>query len=89
LKAIAFDLDITKLLTVRFGESSFKKVDEFWTDFTPQGGEKTTIFLPNIVKHTVKNEQLVLAIQENYRDAKEAADAYDKKMYELRNQFEK
>jgi hypothetical protein len=89
MRAIAFDLGVDKLLTIRYGESQFKTINGFWTDFTPLGGEKTTIFKSNIVKWSEKNDQLVQAIKENYAEAKRVAGEFDKKMFQLRNQFEK
>jgi hypothetical protein len=89
MRAIHFTLDVTKLLEVRFGESSFKPIDEYWTDFKPDNGEKTTTFIPNIVKDTPTNREIVVALELNYAEQKAANDAFEKRMYELRNQFEK
>jgi hypothetical protein len=89
MKAIEFQLNTLKLLDVRFGESSFKPKDEFWTDFTPVNGEKTTTFLPNIVRDSPKNREVVTALGIHYADQKRMNDEFDKKMYQLRNQLEK
>lgn len=89
MRAIEFQLNSSKVIEVRFGESSFKKIDEFWTDFKPDGSEKTTTFIPNIVKDTPANREIVEAIRRNYAEVKEFTDAKEKQMYALRNQFEK
>ena len=89
MKAIEFQLGASKLIEVRFGESSFKKIDDFWTDFTPDGSEKTTTFIPNIVKDTPANREIVEAIKQNYAEVKEFTDVKEKQMYALRNQFER
>lgn len=90
MKAIAFELQADKTLLVRYGESSFKKIDEFWTDFTPNGSKVHQMtFLPNIIRYTEKNDELVQQIGRNYAEQKFMNDEYDKKMYQLRNQFEK
>lgn len=89
MKAIEFQLDASKIIQFRFGESSLKPIDEFWTDFKPQGGEKTTAFIPNIIKDTPKNRELVEQIRDGYEALKAYSDKWDKQMYSLRNQFDK
>lgn len=89
MKAIEFQLNVTKLLDIRFGDSEFKKVDDFWYDFRPEGGDKTTTFCPNLIKDTPTNRELVQSLQRHYFKVKAANDAFDKEMYQIRNQFEK
>ena len=89
VRAIEFQLDATKLLVIRYGESQFKKIDEFWYDFTPDGGEKTTAFSPSLVKDTPKNRELVQRIQANYAELKKITDDYSKQEYAIRNQLER
>lgn len=89
MKAIEFQLDVTKLLQVRFGESSFKLIDEFWTDFKPDGGEKTTSFIPCVVPDTEGNRNLIVAISQVYIDKKKADDDYERLVLKLRNQLKR
>lgn len=89
MRAIEFQLDLSKLIQVRFGESSFKKIDEFWTDFKPDGSERTTTFIPNIIKDTPVNREVVEQIRDGYEKVKTYTDKWDKQMYALRNQFER
>lgn len=89
MRVLCFDLGVDKLLTIRFGESSMKPIDDFWTDFKPDGGEKTTMFAANIRKDTPHNRQIASELQENYRLQKELNDEFDKNMYRIRNRFEK
>jgi hypothetical protein len=89
MRAIQFELNVSKLLDIRYGESSFKRIDEFWTDFTPLGGEKTTTFIPNIIKWTEGNDALVIAMQQMYAEVKNIDDEYAVKILRLRNRFEK
>lgn len=89
MRVLCFDLGADKLLTIRLGESSLKPVDEFWTDFKPDGGEKTTMFKANIVPDTPHNRSVAEALKQNYQSQKEANDEYDKAMYRIRNLFEK
>lgn len=89
MEAIEFTLNSSKLLDVRFGTSEFKKIDEFWYDFKPHGGEKTTSFCPNLIKRTPRNEELVECLKRHYEKVKAANDAFDKEMYQLRNLFER
>lgn len=89
MRAIEFQLDATKLLQVRFGESSFKPIDEFWTDFKPDGGEKTTTFLPCICKDTENNRKVVTEIRAQYVELKSYTDMKEKGVLWLRNKLEK
>lgn len=90
MRAIEFQLNASKLLDVRFGESEFKVRDEFWYDFRPDSdGVKTTSFCPNLVKDTPNNREVIEALKRLYQEQKAANDAYDKQMYAIRNQFEK
>ena len=89
MRAIEFQLSSTKLIEVRFGESQFKLRDEFWYDFTPDGGEKTTSFCPNLVKDTPTNRELVERIKYIYRQIKDYTDAREKDMWSLRHKLEK
>jgi len=89
MRVLCFDLGADKLLTIRFGESSRKPVDEFWTDFKPDGGEKTTMFMANIRPDTEHNRLVADELKENYKAQKQANDEFDKKMYQIRNKFER
>lgn len=89
MRAIEFQLGILKLLEVRFGESSFKRIDEFWTDFKPDGGEKTTTFIPCIIKDTENNRRIVEKIKDEYAELKAITDSKEKNVLLLRNQLEK
>ncbi len=89
MRAIEFQLDSSKLIAVRYGESQFKKIDDFWYDFTPDGGEKTTAFAPCLVKDTPNNREIITVIQLLYEEHKKASDELSKKEYKLRNQFER
>lgn len=89
MEAIEFTLGATKLLEVRYGTSEFKKVDDFWYDFKPHGGEKTTAFCPNLIKRTPRNEELVECLRRHYENVKRTNDVFDQEMYKLRNQFER
>lgn len=89
MRAIELNITITKLLEVRFGESDFKTVDEFWTDFKPDGGEKSTNIKANVIKDTEGNRNLVIALEQMYKEQKAATDAFEQKVIRLRNQFKK
>lgn len=89
MRAIEFQLNTVKLMDVRYGESQFKKIDDFWVDFTPDDGVKIISFLANVVKDTPRNREIVDALVRHYQGVKAANDTYDKEMYQLRNQLEK
>lgn len=89
MRAIEFQLGATKLLDVRYGESQFKVIDNFWIDFKPDGGEKTTTFLPSLCKDTEKNRMLVTMIQQEYAELKQITDSKEKNVIQLRHQLEK
>ena len=88
-EAIEFQLGATKILEVRYGVSSFKPIEDFWTDFKPHGGEKTTAFLPCVCKRTARNEAIVENIRKHYEDLKKFTDETDKLILKLRNTIEK
>jgi hypothetical protein len=89
MRAIEFQLGATKLLDIRYGESQFKTIDEFWTDFKPDGGEKTTSFKPCIVKDTEHNRAIVEAIKRVYQELKQITDEKERQVLRLRNTLEK
>jgi hypothetical protein len=89
MRAIEFQLGATKLLDIRYGESNFKTVDEFWIDFKPDGGEKTTAFKPCVVKDTEHNRAVVEKIREEYAELKEWTDSKERNVLRLRHQLEK
>lgn len=89
MRAIEFQLNVTKELDIRFGESQFKTIDEFWTDFKPDGGEKTTAFKPCIVKDTEHNRAVVEKIREEYAELKAWTDSKERNIIRLRNTLEK
>lgn len=87
MRAIEFSLGATKLLDIRYGESQFKIIDEFWCDFKPDGGEKTTSFLPCICKDTPENRELVGRIQDIYKQIKDYTDARERDILQIRNKI--
>jgi hypothetical protein len=89
MRAIEFQLGATKLLDIRYGESNFKVIDEFWIDFKPDSGEKTTAFVPCVCKDTEKNRIVVKQIQEIYQELKRITDEKEKQVITLRHQLEK
>jgi len=89
MRAIRFEANSLKVIEVTYGESAFKKIDEFWLDFTPDGGEKTTAFAASLVKDTPMNRTTVQALVDNSLAAKEMADKFDKNMYQIRNRLER
>lgn len=89
MRAIEFTLGATKLLEVRFGESQFKTIDDFWIDFKPDGGEKTTAFKPCVCKDTERNRAVVQNIKKHYEDLKRHTDEVEKLIMGLRNTLDK
>ena len=89
MRAIEFQLGATKLLDIRYGESQFKTIDEFWVDFKPDGGEKTTAFLPSVCKDTEHNRAVIERIKEEYTELKQWTDSKEKNVIRLRHSLEK
>ena len=83
-RAIRFESQNTsRLVTITKGVSSFKTIDEFWTDFTPDDGEKTTAFAASVLLDTVVNMALVLQIQENAKKLHELDKWTSEQFYKL------
>jgi len=89
MRAIEFQLGTLKTLEVRFGESQFKNVDDFWTDFKPDGGEKTTAFRASVVKDTEHNRMIVEKIKNEYAELKSITDSKERNVIGLRNHLER
>jgi hypothetical protein len=84
MKAIQFSKEADQIIHLRFGESQFKKVDDFWFDFTIDG-VKTTSFAANLVPDTPENRMALDEIIENSRKQKAANDEFEKNFYRLLN----
>lgn len=90
MRAIEFQLNVTKELDIRFGESQFKTIDDFWTDFKPDGAEKTTTaFKPHVVKDTEHNRAVIERIRQEYAELKAWTDSKERNVLRLRNTLEK
>lgn len=89
MRAIQFEQGADKVITVRYGESAFKKTDDFWFDFKPDGGEKTTSFCPNLVPDTEDNRAAVDELIANSIAKKAADDEFDRKMYQILNKLKR
>ncbi len=85
MRAIWFELNSSKIIDIRFGESQFKIRDDFWYDWLPDGSkERTTAFCPNLVPDTPKNREIVEKIKSIYKEIKDFTDAKEKEMYQVR-----
>lgn len=89
MRAIWFEENSSKLIDIRLGESNFKVIDDFWFDWKPDGGEKTTAFCPNLVPDTENNRAVIQEIKKNRADKKKIVDEFDKQMYQIRNKLSK
>jgi len=90
MRAIEINLNISRLIDIRYGESQFKRIDEFWFDFKPDGSkERTSAFAPNLFRDTEHNRAIIQKIADTYTDLKKITDSYEKNVSQLRNQIEK
>jgi len=91
VRAISFSEGADKLITIQYGDSDFKIIEEFWYDFRPdgRGGMVTTAFMPNLVPDTPSNRAVVQEIADNRAAKKAQMDKYDNEMYQIRNKLVK
>jgi hypothetical protein len=89
MRAIEWTLNVQKLIDIRYGESEFKVIQEFWYEWSPDGGEKTTAFKPNLVPDTPTNRQIIDTIANDYIERKRINDEFDKNLYVKMNKLER
>jgi hypothetical protein len=89
MKAIHWNKNIIGLIELREGESNFKTINEFYTDFKVNGKNVGPIMKPCIVLDTPNNRELLAAIQKEHKELKDIQDLVEKNVYKYLNKMEK
>lgn len=84
IPAIFWHKETLGTVSIKYGKSDFKLVDDLWTKFDGQ-----LQFAANVLKDTPKNREIVRKIQENFQALYELNDKTIREMYHLLNEREK